>query len=106
MNKALRLVGVAKSSWNYLHHRRPAKADPIAHDQRASPAWLTDTEQNQIVEHLARDDLADLSVGEAFAVVLDEGTYIASRSRWYRVAAAHKLSGDRRLTATHHAHQA
>ena len=34
-------------------------------------------------------------------VVLDEGTYIASRSSWYRVAAAHKLSGDRRRLAKH-----
>lgn len=101
MNKALCLVGLAKSSWHYLHHPRPAKADPVAHDQRASPVWLSDAEQSQIVEHLARDDLADLSVGEAFAVVLDEGTYIASRSSWYRVAATHKLSGDRRRTATH-----
>ena len=97
----MRLAGVAKSSWHYLHHPHPAKADPSAHDQRASLAWLTDIEQNQIVEHLARDDLADLSVGEAFAVVLDEGTYIASRRSWYRVAAAHKLAGDRRRTATH-----
>lgn len=103
LNKSLVLVGVAKSSWHYVHHPRLAKADPIAHDRRSAPAWLTACEQDQIVGHLARDDLADLSVGEAFAVVLDEGTYIASRSSWYRVAAAHQLSGDRRRTATHSA---
>lgn len=101
LNKSLRLVGVAKSSWHYLHHPRPPKADPRPHDQRPTVAWLTEVEQDQIVEQLARADLVELSVGEAFAVVLDEGTYIASRSSWYRIAAAHKLSGDRRRLATH-----
>lgn len=101
MNKSLALVGVAKSSWHYLHHPRPAKLDPIAHDRRVSPTWLTTSEQDEVVDQLAREDLAHLSVGEAFAVVLDEGTYIASRSSWYRIAAARKLSGDRRQLATH-----
>lgn len=101
MNKSLRLVGFAKSSWHYLRHPRPGKVDPVRHDQRTTPSWLTASEQAQIVTQLGREDLADLSVGEAFAVVLDEGTYIASCSSWYRVAAAHKLSGDRRRTATH-----
>lgn len=101
MNKSLRLVGVAKSSWHYLHHPRPGKVDPVTHDRRISPSWLTTDEQDQVVDQLAREDLAHLSVGEAFAVVLDEGTYIASRSSWYRIAAAHKLSGDRRRLASH-----
>jgi putative transposase len=101
LNKSLRLVGMAKSSWHYLHHPRPATVDPVRHDQRPSDVWLSPAERDQIVAQLARDDLVLLSVGEAFAVVLDEGTYIASRSSWYRVAAAHKLSGDRRRTATH-----
>ena len=101
LNRSLPLVGVAKSSWHYLHHPRPAKADPVGHDRRASDAWLTESERAQIVAHLAREDLSILSVGETFATVLDEGIYVASRSSWYRVAAAQKLSGDRRRTATH-----
>lgn len=101
LNKALPLAGVAKSSWHYLHHRRPAKADPVPHDERACATWLTEVEHAQILGHLAREDLANLSVGEAFACILDEGIYIASRSSWYRVAAAQSLSGDRRRTATH-----
>lgn len=101
LNKSLRLVGFAKSTWHYLHHPRPAKADPVSHRQRTAPAWLTGAERDQVVAQLAREDLAHLSVGEAFAVVLDEGTYIASRSSWYRIAAAHNLSGDRRPLATH-----
>lgn len=101
LNKSLRLVGLAKSSWHYLRHPRPLRPDPVAHDRRTTPAWLSDDEKNQVVDQLAREDLAHLSVGEAFAVVLDEGTYIASRSSWYRIAAAHQLSGDRRRLATH-----
>lgn len=101
LNKSLRLAGMAKSSWHYLHHRRPTTTNPVPHDERTSFTWLTEGEQAQIVAHLAREDLARLSVGEAFATVLDEGIYIASRSSWYRVAAVHKLSGDRRRTATH-----
>ena len=75
--------------------------DPVAHTQRRSEAWLRKEERDQIVAQLAREDLAHLSVGEAFAMVFDEGTYIASRRTWYRVAATEKLSGDRRPTATH-----
>lgn len=101
MNKSLSLVGIAKSTWHYLRHPRAPKAAPIAHKRRISPSWLTPAEQDLIVAQLARDDLIDLSVGEAFAVTLDSGTYIASRSSWYRVAAARKLSGDRRRLASH-----
>lgn len=101
LNSSLRLVGVAKSSWHYLHHPRAGKADPVPHGERPAAAWLSPAERAQVVAQLGREDLANLSVGEAFVKVLDEGTYIASRSSWYRVAAAHKLSGDRRRTATH-----
>lgn len=101
LNSSLRLVGVAKSSWHYLHHPRAAKVDPVPHCERQAAAWLSPAEQAKVVAQLGREDLANLSVGEAFATVLDEGTYIASRSSWYRIAAAHKLSGDRRRTASH-----
>lgn len=92
---------MAKSSWHYLHHPRPNKADPVPHSERPGKAWLSPAERAQIVAQLGRADLANLSVGEAFATVLDEGTYIASRSSWYRVAAGQGLSGDRRRTASH-----
>lgn len=50
---------------------------------------------------LAEDRFADLSVQQVFWRVLDEGHYVASQRTWYRVAARHRLSGDRRRLSTH-----
>ena len=46
LNSSLRLIAVAKSSWHYLHHPRPAKADPVPHCERQATAWLSPTEQH------------------------------------------------------------
>lgn len=100
--QALRLTGYPKSSW--YRHQQPgggAKPDPVPQADRAQPAALTAAEEEQIVRFLSQDRFADLSVQQVFYRVLDEGCYVASQRTWYRVAARHQLSGDRRRTATH-----
>ncbi len=58
-------------------------------------------EECQIVAFLSEDRFADLSVQQVFWRVLDEGPHVASQRTWYRVAARHRLSGDRRRGSTH-----
>lgn len=58
-------------------------------------------EECQIVAFLSQERFADLSVQQVFWRILDEGHYVASERTWYRVAARHRLSGDRRRTSTH-----
>lgn len=50
---------------------------------------------------LGEDRFAELSVQQVYWRVVDEGRYVASERTWYRVAARHRLSGDRRHGSTH-----
>ena len=47
------------------------------------------------------DRFANLSVREIYATMLDEGTYVASISTWYRVLRAAGETRERRRQATH-----
>ena len=99
---ALRLVGYPKSSW--YRHRKPGgggKPDPVPQADRVQPQTLVLAEVLQIVSWLGEERFAGLSVQQVFYRVLDEGEYIASQRSWYRVAAAHQLTGDRRRQSTH-----
>jgi putative transposase len=58
-------------------------------------------EELQILAWLGEERFGDLSVQQVFWRILDEGGYVASMRTWYRVAARHRLSGDRRRQATH-----
>jgi putative transposase len=98
----LALVGYPKSSW--YRHRQPGqgrKPDPVPQAERVQPHALTEAETAQIVGWLGQDRFADLSVQQVFWRVLDEGHHVASLRSWYRVAARHRLSGDRRRQSSH-----
>jgi putative transposase len=75
--------------------------NPVPQADRVQPQTLTVAEVLQIVSWLGEERFAGLSVQQVFYRVLDEGQYIASLRSWYRVAAAHQLSGDRRRQSTH-----
>lgn len=77
---------------------RPA---PVPQAQRYQPHALTGAERAQIVAWLGESRFADLSVQQVFWRVLDEHRYVGSLRTWYRVAAARRLSGDRRRLSTH-----
>lgn len=93
-------MGYPKSSW-YRHQNPAARPAPIPQAQRHQPHALTGAERAQIVAWLGESRFADLSVQQVFWRVLDEHRYVASLRTWYRVAAAHRLSGDRRRLSTH-----
>ncbi|WP_299169988.1 IS3 family transposase [uncultured Arthrobacter sp.] len=93
---------MSRASW-YRHQRpgRGLKPDPVPQKDREQPAALDAAERRQIVDELGEERHSDLNVAQVRATVMDEGLYVASESTWYRVARVHRLSGDRRGTATH-----
>ena len=86
---ALRLLGIAASTWQYRHKPRPKTVNPIPHRARTASCWLTEAETAAITGLLmaAFDDRK--SVYQAYHEALDAGTPVASLSSWYRVAAAY-----------------
>lgn len=101
---ALRLLGIAASSWHYRAKPRARVADPKPHTQRAASQRLSDEEISAIIAALMDAFEAEKSVFQAYYEALDAGTPVASLKSWYRVAAAY-LHGCRpfRRTRTHRA---
>ena len=50
---------------------------------------------------LVSDRFVDKAVAQTWAVLLDEGTYLCSRSTMYRILREHGAAGERRAQATH-----
>lgn len=87
--KALRLLGIATSSWHRRTHARPAGPAPKPHTQRRADSWLTDPEIATITDLLmvAFDDRK--SVHQGYYEALDAGCPVASLASWYRIARAY-----------------
>ena len=99
--EALARVGYPKSSW-YRHQGVPRVGrDRIRQADRAQPYALAEAETAQILAWLSAERFADFSVQQTFWRLIDEGCYVASLRTWYRVAARHRLCGDRRRHSTH-----
>ena len=91
-----------QATW-YRHHRaspaapRPA---PVPHKERVQPRALAAAERQAILNMLHSERFADLAPDEAWAVLLDEGTYLGSVSTYYRVLREAGESRERRRQAT------
>lgn len=84
------------------HYR--AKNQPPARPARPRPApanKLTEAERAHVLQVLNSDRFADRSVAQAWATLLDEGTYLCSQSTMHRILREHGLAGERRRQATH-----
>lgn len=84
------------------HYR--AKNPPPARPQRPRPApanKLTEAERAHVLAVLTSQEFADKSVAQAWARLLDEGTYLCSQSTMHRILREHDLAGERRRQATH-----
>jgi transposase InsO family protein len=93
--QALHLVGMARSTWHYAHHPRPAVAAPVPHAARRSDRWLTDAEEATILACLDDPAMPAGSVGERWARAFDAGVYVASARTWYRLARRHRRTRPR-----------
>jgi hypothetical protein len=100
--KALRLIGLAASSWHYRNRPRPKTGCVVAHTERRCQGWLSDGETAAVIAALTVAFTAGKSVHQAYYEALDAGDPIASLKTWYRIARAH-LDPERplRRTRTH-----
>lgn len=95
---ACTLLGRARAS----HYR--AKRPPVLGPKPRRPAAanaLTDAERAQVLTVLTSDRFVDKSVAQTWATLLDEGTYLCSRSSMHRILRANHAAGERRCQATH-----
>ncbi|PRZ28616.1 integrase-like protein [Antricoccus suffuscus] len=83
---ALTTAGMARSTWHYRSHPRPAVAVPVAHTTRRAPSWLASCEQDTITAKLRDGFAVGWSVYCTFYEALDAGDPVASLSSWYRIA--------------------
>jgi len=84
------------------HYRRQAPPKARSTTPRpAPPNKLTDEETDQVLDVLRSERFVDLSPAQVFHVLLDEGTYLASVSTYYRLLRANGEVRERRRQATH-----
>jgi len=96
-------LGIAQASY-YRRHRTsppPARPAPIAHRDRPQPRALSAVEQEAILDELHSDRFADMSPTEVWAILLDEGRYLASIATFYRLLRRAGETRERRRQATH-----
>ncbi len=96
-------AGVPQATW-YRRHRispLPPRPAPVPHAGRVQPRALAPAERTAILDMLHSERFADTAPAEAWAALLDEGTYLGSVSTYYRVLRAAGESRERRAQAAH-----
>jgi putative transposase len=93
-------VAVGRSRATHYRHQAPPKAASTT-SRLAPPNKLTDEEMDQILDVLRSPRFVDLSPAQVFHILLDEGTYLASVSTYYRLLRANGEIRERRRQATH-----
>ncbi len=96
--RACALLGRARAG--HYRARQPRILGP-ARPRRAAVNALTDLERAQVLGVLTGDRFVDKSVAQTWATLLDEGTYLCSRSSMHRVLRANNAAGERRSQAKH-----
>lgn len=81
------MAGISRSTWHYRSSPRPRVADPIPQRQRAYPSRIGEADRAAIAARVTAAWGQGNSVDHAFATAWDEGTMLASRRSWWRVAA-------------------
>lgn len=95
---ACALLGRPRASHYRDRSPRPARVPA----PRATPSnALSDAERANVLAVLVCDRFVDKSVGQAWATLLDEGTYLCSMSTMHRILRANSAAGERRAQATH-----
>lgn len=99
--KALELLGLSSATYYRQQAASAPKKAAIPQKERVQPATLNPEEIEMITGWLTAPENMLLSVAKVYYKYLDQGLHVASKRSWHRVAAAAKLSGDRRRQATH-----
>jgi putative transposase len=100
---ACKAAGVPQASWYRRHRASPAppRPAPAPHRDRAQPRALDPAERQAILDMLHSERFADIAPAEAWAVLLDEGTYLGSVSTFYRLLREAGETRERRAQAVH-----
>jgi putative transposase len=97
IRRACGLTGLSRAS--HYRDRRPLHGPPAP---RPTPAnALSEAERAALVDLLHSPTYADLAPAQVWAMLLDEGTYVASISTMYRVLSGLGEVKERRRVATH-----
>ena len=96
--RACALLGRPRGSHYRVKTPRPAR-EPVP--RPAPPNALTDVERRRVLGVLTSDRFVDKSVAQAWATLLDEGTYLCSMSTMHRILRASDAAGERRAQAAH-----
>jgi putative transposase len=97
---ACELVGQPRSTLYRQRNPRP-QAERQPPRVARHPAALSPGERDQLLAVLDSQRFADKSPAQAWAILLDEGTYLASVSTMYRVLRAEGQVRERRAQAAH-----
>jgi putative transposase len=98
--KACELLGKARATLYRQRNPRPGQ-ERNPGPRTAHPAALSAGEHEQLLTVLNAERFADKSPAQAWAVLLDEGIYLASVSTMYRVLRAADQVRERRAQAAH-----
>jgi putative transposase len=95
--------GVPRATWYRRHRASPAPSRPAAvpHRDRVQPRALAPAEREAILDMLHSARFAGTAPAEAWATLLDEGTYLGSVSTYDRVLRQAGESRERRAQAAH-----
>jgi putative transposase len=96
---ACRGLGVARAT--FYRAQRPVSVPQAKVPRASSPRTLSVPEQHTILEVLHEPAYVDLSPRTVFALLLDEGRYLASVSTFYRLLRASDETRRRRDELTH-----
>ncbi len=101
LRRAVHALGASHATW---YRRRRARAGCGERQRSRSPLAYSSEQRQAMLATLNSPRFADCTPRTAWARLLDEGTYLASVSTFYRVLAAEGQSRERRNQLVHPAH--
>lgn len=101
VSQACAAVGRPRATHYRWHRQSPAPIKP-AREAKPQPRALNPAERAEVLEVLHEERFVDLSPGEVYAILLDEGRYLCSKSTMYRILRdQHGQVRERRRHAVH-----
>jgi putative transposase len=86
--RALEMIGLSRSTWHYRSHPRTPVADPVLQKDRSYRSRISTADRRTIADKISAGWLDGNSVDYSFASCWDEGSMLASRRSWWRIATA------------------
>jgi putative transposase len=98
---ACALLGKSRATEHRRRNPKPPAEKPARPPRPAHPAELGEAERAALLAVLYSERFVDRSPAQAWAILLDEGVYLASVSTMYRLLRAQGQAGERRAQAVH-----